>query len=122
VAAFWKATAELSRALSGAQASLDAAQSRLSAITEALDRSGVVPDGLDVEARRLTARLADLELTLAGDRLKRGAGEPTAPSLQQRLRVAQMGIRMSTYGLTATHRHSLELALSGFGELSKAVA
>lgn len=63
----------------------------------------------------------NLELTLAGDRLKRGAGEPTTPSLQQRLRVAQMGTRMSTYGPTATHRHSLELTLSGFGELSKAL-
>ncbi len=118
VAAFWKATADLSRSLSGAQASLDAAQARLAAITEALDRSAVAPDGLDTEARRLTGRLADLEQTLAGDRLKRGAGEPTTPSLQQRLRVAQMGTRMSTYGPTATHRRSLELARAGYGELA----
>jgi hypothetical protein len=84
----------------------------------ALDRSTIEPDGeLDRELREIEQRLYAVDEGLSGNRSRRGMGEPMAPSVAQRLRVALEGVDGATYGPTATHRRSLQLAEQRFSEL-----
>ena len=84
----------------------------------ALDHSTAAPEGeLDRELRELQRQLFAVDEGLSGNRSRRDIGEPMAPSVSQRLRVAIHGVSAATYGPTATHRRSLELAEQRFPEL-----
>jgi len=117
-AAFLERAADVELALAGATQALDDAMAQLQRMRTALDRSTLAPDGaLDRELRELQRQLFAVDEELAGNRSRRDIGEPMAPSVSQRLRVAIHGVSGATYGPTATHRRSLELAEQRFSEL-----
>lgn len=112
---FYRRLAEVDRAVRGARQVLADARERAAIARVALEQSRVSPGGpLDTEVRGLEGRLAELEVTLEGGGARAEIGEPTVPSVAQRLRVARPGRGGSTYGPTATHRRSLELAEASF--------
>jgi hypothetical protein len=116
-AAFLREVSELQLAIHGAKEAIEGRLARITTMKRALDRSTVPDLALDEALRGLERRLLDLELELVGDRKRRRMGDATEPSVTGRLEVAVRGNRRSTYGPTATHRRSLELARERYAEL-----
>ena len=117
--AFLRRLSELQRAVSGAGAAIEETEQRLTAIRQSLTGSTVGDSSLDDAVRALEARLADLLEMLEGNEQKDGIGEPLPRSIQDRLRVASIGNRFSTYGPTPTHRRSVEIAEQELAELRR---
>jgi photosystem II stability/assembly factor-like uncharacterized protein len=117
LAAFLREYRELQRGVSGARAAMDEAAERLDGIKAALMRSTVDGSALDDEARALERRVEELRERLSGNEDRDRAGDPGPVSISRRLGIVGMGIRLSTYGPTPTHRMSFELAEKGFAEL-----
>ena len=115
---FLRQVAELQRGVTGAGAVLDEADKRLALIRVAL-RSSTADPALDTQARALQLRLTDLREALQGDRLKGPLGEPTPPSIRQRLNTILTGTRYSTYGPTTTHRSNYEIATQDLAQLRR---
>ena len=125
-AAFLERAAGLQLAVDGARTALAEAMDRAARLNTALDRSTVAPGGeLDRDLRALTERLQAIDEQMSGNKSRRQIGEPMPPTIALRLRVAIEGVDSATYGPTATHRRSLELAEQQFAvlqvELRKAV-
>ena len=108
--AFLQQVSELRRAVSGALAVVGETADRLTAIRQVLLRSTVPDSSLDDAVGALEHRLADLREALEGDEEKSAMGEPVAPGIEERLRVASFGSRFSTYGPTPHHRRNAEIA------------
>jgi len=119
VATFWRATADLERALSGSEKVVSTALRRVEDLRLALDKSTVDPGTLDTAVRDLESRLRAVDEELRGDPRKRRVGKARMPSVRRRLEVAVLGTRSSTYGPTPTHRRSLELAEAGYREIAR---
>jgi hypothetical protein len=75
----------------------------------ALERSAASGD-LDRDLEALRRDLDSLETQLNGDRSKATLSEPQAPTIGDRIGVADFARRLSTYGPTPTHQRSLEIA------------
>jgi len=117
-AAFLARAAQVQLAVDGARAALEEALATAGRLRTALDRSPNPPGGqLDRDLRSLTARLQAIDERMVGNRSRRDIGEPMAATVEQRLRVAIEGVDGATYGPTATHRRSLELAEQEFAAL-----
>jgi photosystem II stability/assembly factor-like uncharacterized protein len=115
---FLERAARLQLAVEGARSALDEALASAGRLRTALDRTPVPPGGeLDRELRAVNARLLALDERMAGNRSRRDIGEPMVPTVERRLRVAIEGVAGATYGPTATHRRSLELAEEEFAAL-----
>ncbi len=119
LAAFLRELAEMQRAIGGARSAIDETGERLEPIKEALMRSTVGDASLDDEARELERRLDKLRLWLVGDRRRGRAGDPGPVSIARRLDVVVNGTGRSTYGPTATHRRSFDIAGEEFAELRR---
>jgi hypothetical protein len=111
---FLREVAELQRSVSGAEAALERGLEVIGLIKQALLSSTVSDSTLGDETRALELRLLDLREAINGDNQRQGIGEPVPPSISQRLQVALMGTAFSTYGPTATHRRSFEIARDEF--------
>jgi hypothetical protein len=122
VAAFLAELDDLDRAVKGATALIADTKRRIEGVQDALMRSSIADAALQAEADALRKRLLVLEEDLSGDRRRSRFGDDGAPSIVQRLRVAQIGTRSSTYGPTPTHRQSLAIARDGFAALSAGLA
>lgn len=117
--AFLRELHQTQRAASGAEAALEETAERLERMRAALDRSTVSGTELGDRVRELQRRIADLQVDLEGSAQRRRMGEPTAPSIEDRLQVVQTGVRFSTYGPTPTHRKSYEIAVSDLARLQQ---
>ncbi|MFV2074183.1 MAG: glycosyl hydrolase, partial [Thermoanaerobaculales bacterium] len=122
VASFMREAARLQRAVTAAAEAMELGFKRIKNLETALARSTTDPGGLDSELAVLKSRLFTLEEALKGNTSERQMGEPQVPSVAGRLRVATMGDRLSTYGPTATHRRSLEIATEGFRDIRAGLA
>ncbi len=109
VAEFGRRLAEVDRGLDAAGQVLRAAAERVKLMQYALARSAAEPD-LDADLEALRRDLDALDTELNGNRSKDALAEPQPPTPGDRLRVAGIGTGFSTYGPTATHERSLELA------------
>ncbi|HEX2251806.1 MAG TPA: glycosyl hydrolase [Thermoanaerobaculia bacterium] len=107
--AFMESYADLVRRAEAVDASLEETARRLDVLQVALSRSRAGEE-LFAMVRQLETRVADLELAVSGDGLRRGKGETTEPSIDDRLGTVFLGNYWSTYGPTPTHRRSLEIA------------
>jgi hypothetical protein len=102
-AAFLERAADVELAVGGAIQALDDAMAQLQRMRTALDRSTAAPDGeLDRALRELQRQLFAVDEELAGNRSRRDIGEPTAPSVSQRLRVDPRRVRRDLW----SHRHA----------------
>ncbi len=117
--AFLKRLSELQRSASGASAVIAQTSTRLGAIRHALMRSTAGDSSLDDQALALEHRLADLREALQGNEQKDAIGEPNIPGINGRLQVALFGNNFSTYGPTANHRRSCEIAAAELAEVRR---
>jgi photosystem II stability/assembly factor-like uncharacterized protein len=110
VAAFLETVAELQRTVKGAVSAIDETATQLEGVREALMRSTAVETDLDGRTRSLERQLVEMRRRIVGDRDRARAGDPGPVSIARRISVAATGNNRSTYGPTATHRLSLEIA------------
>ncbi len=109
-AAFWRSYEDSVRNSSAVDRLLSTELARVEAMKKALSRATSAPGDLDQRLNRLRAKLQDLEDELFGNRARRQVGEKTSPNVGSRLWAVELGVYHSTYGPTATHRRTLEIA------------
>ncbi|HSD26522.1 MAG TPA: glycosyl hydrolase [Vicinamibacteria bacterium] len=109
-AAFLAHLAEVSRATSAAGQVVSQALKRVETLGTALERSRSAPDALDTELHTIRQELHALDERLAGNRARASVEGDGVVTIARRVRVAQIGTSLSTYGPTPTHRRSLEIA------------
>jgi photosystem II stability/assembly factor-like uncharacterized protein len=114
---FQRQLAELQRAAGAAGRVIEGTQTTLTAISEVLLRSTASDTGLHQQAASLSQRLAQLQLQLSGRSQRAARNDPGPISIGRRLSVIEVGSGYSTYGPTATHRQSFEIAQRQLGRL-----
>jgi photosystem II stability/assembly factor-like uncharacterized protein len=112
--AFWKEIGDLQRETSAAGLELRDALARIESMQAALTRATAPPGELDASLHAVREALLDLRVRMQGSSAKGEVGESGPPTIQDRLGSASFGTTNSTYGPTATHRRSLEIAASEF--------
>ena len=112
--AFQQEAATLSRAVQGAARTAGEASTKLDHIRQAILDTPTLATGLIGEVDALETRLADLEITLNGDRTISGRSEPTTPGIRQRVGRVMYGISTNTSGPTQTQRDNLTLSAKLF--------
>src|SRR5512143_314636 len=109
-AAFLARVADVGRAASAASEAVSQALKRVDMLGTALDRSRSAPDSLDSELDAIRKDLLAMDEALSGNRARASVEDDGPMTITRRVRVAQMGTTLSTYGPTPTHRRSLEIA------------
>jgi hypothetical protein len=117
VLAFQRRTAQLQRAVFGAQRILGEAQNRVALLKKALEDTPAADATLMDRARALDARLKDIDFTLNGDSYKASHNEATPPSIADRVNQVVYGQWATTSEPTATHKRGYEIAAQQFGPL-----
>jgi photosystem II stability/assembly factor-like uncharacterized protein len=116
VLAFQRQTAELQRAVLGANALINETMSRIAALKRAVDQTPAPTGELARELRQLETRLRDVQEALNGDPTMARRQEPTPPSLVSRLNRISASLWSSTLGeVTQTQRRQYEIVASEFG-------
>ena len=110
VAAFWKQMANTQRVASAVNQALSGSIKRLDALKKALFKANAAPGELDKEWAELRSDLLKLDRQVNGISAKNEVGEHRTPTISDRLFVASIGTGRSSYGPTATHKRSLEIA------------
>lgn len=119
VAAFWKELEDFQRNLSAVSYELARAKSRVKAMQIALKRSSSDMSELDEQLHACLMDLKKLDARLYGSPKKREVMENTRPTLGDRFGFARAGVSNSTYGPTAAHKESFELAKKEMGEIKQ---
>jgi photosystem II stability/assembly factor-like uncharacterized protein len=110
IAAFHLQTAQLQRAVTGTNASLGEAETRLGLLRRAIEVTPGAPAALADRGRALAGRLRDLRMELRGDSAVEAAQEPTPPTLLDRVQRVVGNTWSTTQAPTSTHRHNYDLA------------
>ena len=113
IAVYRKQVEELSASVYAASNALDNARIRVEGMQVALNQTPQTIGGIDSVVFQLQQDLIVLDRQLNGYQSKREIGEKNAPTIKNRLRVAQAGIRTS-YGPTPMHKESFEIASREF--------
>ena len=106
--AFARRVDHLNRAAEGTLKAIDERLIEFGAINEALMRSGA--GDLDDRARDIEKRFKTLRDRIATNEKRDKLQDPGPLSIQDRIFVASLSKRYSTYGPTPTHRQSIEIA------------
>ncbi|MCB9050900.1 MAG: glycosyl hydrolase [Lewinellaceae bacterium] len=117
VAAFWRELEDVQGEVSATAVTLRGSLNRTKAMQLALSRTPGAPGALDEQLHGVRQALLQLDEALNGNRAKQEVGEKTPPTVQDRLRTAVSGTRLSTYGPSPMHRRSLEIARSGLSSI-----
>ena len=115
--AFQQEAAELYRAVQGASRTMRNATDRLAHIRQAINDTPALDRGLLDTVDALDARLADLGVTMWGDRTISRRSEPVTPGLSGRLSRVMWGTRDITSAPTLTQQQSFKVAAGQFGPL-----
>jgi hypothetical protein len=113
-AAFLQRVAAAERVTTAATEAVNKAFQRTKDLRTALDRSRSAPDSLDRELHAIEQELYAIEEALVGNRSRATVEDDGPHTITRRVRVAAAGTAYSTYGPTATHRRSLEIAEEEF--------
>jgi photosystem II stability/assembly factor-like uncharacterized protein len=116
-AAFLARVADVTRAASAAGEALGQALKRVETLGTALERSRSAPESLDSDLHAIRQDLLAMEEALSGNRARASVEDDGPMTISRRVRVAQMGTALSTYGPTPTHRRSLEIAEQDLAKL-----
>ncbi|HLF57023.1 MAG TPA: glycosyl hydrolase [Thermoanaerobaculia bacterium] len=109
VEAFGRRVEKVNGEVSAVSHALREAVDRVEVIEQVLARSNVAPE-LVAEAQSIRRELRVLEEELRGDPAKSAVSAPAAPTISDRLSVAQFGVQYSTYGPTPNLEKSLDIA------------
>lgn len=113
VAAFWRAYENAVRRHTANQLALALSLKKTERLRAVIEQSRTDPVGaLDAGYHGLRKQLLQLDGTLNGDRARQEAGEKFAATISDRLSAVARGVDRSTYGPTASHRRSLEIAVA----------
>jgi len=115
--AFQQKTARLQRAVLAASRVIDEVGNRIRHAKKAILETPAAGDELYREARALELEIADLELRLTGDRIRRSKNSPTPPSILQRVQGIVYGHWSSTSAPTRTYLDAYEIAADEFEPL-----
>ncbi|MDB9701786.1 glycosyl hydrolase, partial [Salibacteraceae bacterium] len=111
-ASFWRELEDINLELSGTRVVLNENVEKVKMMSIALSRSQSAPGDLDKRLHEVNTHLQTMNKQLSGDPLRKGVGEKSLPTIGDRVSVAAMGTKTSTYGPTPTHRQSLQIAKS----------
>jgi len=117
VLAFQKKTAELLRAVLGANSAANEAANRIKHLKLALLNTPAADPQLAKRTRELELRLMDLQEQLTGDPTKPRRAEPAPPGIINRVQTVVYGHWTSTSAPTNTHRRNYEIAAEEFEAL-----
>ncbi len=109
MAAYRVSLESLQKEVSAVSMTLEQQQEKIGQMHVALSRTTAMPGELETRIYQVSRDLQDLDIQLNGNQSKDEIGEKNAPTVNSRLGVAFRGVR-TTYGPTALHRESLELA------------
>jgi photosystem II stability/assembly factor-like uncharacterized protein len=112
--AFQRQTADLYRAVLGAQSAAAEAEERIDQLELALAEAPRAEAALETQVRALETRLADLLVELDGDPVIASRNEPVPPAIVGRVYEIVDGSWGSTSEPTATHRRAYEIAAEQF--------
>lgn len=109
-AAFWQRVARLQKSTSATTMILQGIIKKVNTMHIALSRATTAPGNLDSKLHQLKQDLLKIDESLNGNRSKGEVGEKNNPTVRSRLDFAHSGTINSTYGPTAAHNRSLEIA------------
>jgi len=116
---FIKRFNDLQRTYSAASAVLNETSERVGALKSVLARTLIDDPGLHQQLKGLEDQLYDLEAAMNGNQIKNDLGEPRKAAIGDRMSNITIGNMFSTYGPTATHLRSFEIAVEELGEVRK---
>ena len=108
----------LTRSVGAARSAIAESAREVESIKETLMQS-TAGSKLDDETRKLEQRLDRMQAQLDVNRRRDRAGDPGPISISRRLEIAIYGSRYSTYGPTATHLASVEIAREQLAQLKR---
>ncbi len=112
--AFWRELSDFRKAFGALYITFNDAMKKVELMETSLKRSDIAQGDLSIELHDLKMELIDIQITLRGSSSRNEIGEKNPPTISQRVNIASMGTRNSTYGPTQTHRRSLEIAKEEF--------
>ncbi len=116
LAAFQHQVADLQRAVMGASRAAGEAEEQLRYLRQAVAATPAAGPEFLSRIGQLEDRLADLQLEMDGDSLRRSRNLPTPPSISSRVNTVVRGLWRSTAGATATQERDYGLAADAFDE------
>jgi len=111
---FWLELEDLFAKVGALSLTLNDSKLKIDAMAKALNQAKVVSATLTSAIYDLKQQVIEIEVLLYGQKSKRAVSEPIAPTIYDRLSVAQIGTSNSTYGPTETHKMSYEIALNDY--------
>ena len=115
--AFQRETAELMRAVMGANAVINDAMNRIRHIKKSILDAPEADPALAAEVRALEIKLMDVQEAFTGDATKPRRAEPAPPGIMGRIQQIVYGHWACTSAPTTTHRRNYEIASQQFGEI-----
>ena len=110
VAAFWRRYEAAVREHTALEVTLERFMTRVERLARVIEHSQVDLLSFDPRFHELRGSLLELDGQLNGHRSKGEPGEKVPPTIGDRLSSVSRGVGLSTYGPTASHRKSLEIA------------
>lgn len=114
---FQAKTAELLRAVMGANRAAAEIETRIKHLLQAVEDTPGATEQKAIAVRALNARMQDLQQQLGGDRTVASRAEPVPMSLTARVRIIAGGSWESQSAVTGNYRDSFEIAASQFPEV-----
>ena len=96
---------------------LDRLKTRVERTARVIEHSRADLEAVDPRFHALRAGVLDLDGAFAGHRAKAEVGEKAPLTVGERLFAVNRGVGQSTYGPTASHRRSLEIATTEMAAL-----
>ena len=93
---------------------------KLSSFKKALSRIKINPGELNSKIFKLENTIRDINLEINGSDAKKQIGEKRAPTVQNRLSVAQRGLS-TTYGPTMLHKKSMSIAIKAIKSIKSKI-
>jgi hypothetical protein len=117
VARFWRRYESSVRTHTAMKLSLARLIIKVERMARVIENSRVDLFELDPRFHELRKSILELDSRFSGHRSKKEPGEKAPPTIGDRLASVARGVDHSTYGPTATHHESLEVATSEMAEL-----
>jgi hypothetical protein len=104
VVAFWNRVSSIQRAVVAANETLSDFDKKLEELEKALDRARGEPTALQNQWAAIRTEVMELREALSGNQSRAEVGAEGPPTVQSRLGKLLVGVGLSTYGPTQTHR------------------
>ncbi len=117
--AFWRELEAINLDLSATNMVVEATKEKVQLMALSLQRSQSAPGDLDKQLHDLNRRLQVMGKQLRGDPRRGEVGEKSLSTIGDRVSVASMGTKNSSYGPTPTHKQSLAIAQQQLEALNK---